>query len=111
MLLGTLGATLLGNLLIGKGILRAGPGNKKEKTNKNRKRSCKSWYWSSFVLYFEKIIGFLIPPHRLTNLETQKYYKNELRFNGVRSRNNLFEKIRDGTYIINLEEYANVGTH
>ena len=37
MLLGTLGATLLGNLLTGKGILRAGSGNKKEKTNKKGK--------------------------------------------------------------------------
>ena len=31
MLLGTLGAILLGNLLTGKGIVRAGSGNKKEK--------------------------------------------------------------------------------
>ena len=31
MLLGTLGANLLGNLLTGKGILRAGSGNKKGK--------------------------------------------------------------------------------
>ena len=31
MLLGTLGASLLGNLLAGKGIVRAGLGNKKEK--------------------------------------------------------------------------------
>ena len=31
MLLGTLGAGLLGNLLTGKGILRAGSGNKKGK--------------------------------------------------------------------------------
>ena len=31
MLLGTLGASLLANLLTGKGILRAGSGNKKEK--------------------------------------------------------------------------------
>ena len=31
MLLGTLGASLLGNLLTGKGILRAGTGNKKGK--------------------------------------------------------------------------------
>ena len=31
MLLGTLGASLLGNLLTGKGILRAGSRNKKEK--------------------------------------------------------------------------------
>ena len=31
MLLGTLGASLLGNLLTGKGIARAGSGNKKRK--------------------------------------------------------------------------------
>ena len=31
MLLGTLGTSLLGNLLTGKGILRAGSGNKKGK--------------------------------------------------------------------------------
>ena len=31
MLLGTLGASLLGNLLTGKGIVRAGNGNKKGK--------------------------------------------------------------------------------
>ena len=33
MLLGTLGASLLGNLLTGKGIVRAGSGNKKGKRN------------------------------------------------------------------------------
>ena len=37
MLLGTLGASLLGNLLTGKGILRAGSGNKNEKENKKGK--------------------------------------------------------------------------
>ena len=36
MLLGTLGASLLGNMLAGKGIARASYGNKK------RKRNCKS---------------------------------------------------------------------
>ena len=55
--------------------------------------------------------GFLIPPHPLTNLEIQKYYKNEPRFNGVFPRNNLPKKIKDGAYIINLDEYADVGTH
>ena len=30
MLLGTLGASLLGNLLVGKGIVRPGSGNKKK---------------------------------------------------------------------------------
>ena len=28
-------------------------------------------------------MGFLMPPHPLTNFETQKYCKNEPRFNGV----------------------------
>ena len=37
MLLGTLGASLLRNLLTGKGILRACSGNKNEKENKKGK--------------------------------------------------------------------------
>ena len=49
--------------------------------------------------------------HPLTNFEIQKYYKNEPRFNGVFSRNNLPKKIKDGAYVINLDEYADVGTH
>ena len=56
-------------------------------------------------------MGFLIPTHPLTNFETLKYYKNQPRFNGVFSKNNLPKKIRDGAYIINLDEYADVGTH
>ena len=50
-------------------------------------------------------------PHPLTNFEIQKYYQNESRFTGVCSRNNLPEKIKDGAYVINLDEYADVGTH
>ena len=49
--------------------------------------------------------------HPLTNFETQKYYENEPRFNGVFTRDNLPKKIKDGAYVINLDEYANVGTH
>ena len=52
-----------------------------------------------------------MPPHSLINFKIQKYYKNEPRFNGVFSRNNLFKKIKGGTYIINLDEYADAGTH
>ena len=37
--------------------------------------------------------------------------KNEPRFNGVYSRNNLPNKIKKGTYGINLNEYENTGTH
>ena len=47
----------------------------------------------------------------LTNFEIQKYYRMEPRFNGVYSKNNLPNKIKDGAYIINLDEYANLGTH
>ena len=56
-------------------------------------------------------MGFLIPPHPSTNFEIQKYFQNEPRFNGVFSRNNLSKKIKDRAYVINLDEYANVGTH
>ena len=52
-----------------------------------------------------------MPPHPLTNFEMQKYHKNEPRLNGVFSRNNLPKKIKDGAYVINLDEYADVGTH
>ena len=34
-----------------------------------------------------------------------KYYENESTFNGVYSRDNLFNKIKDGAYLINLDEY------
>ena len=52
-----------------------------------------------------------MPPHSLTNLERQKHYQNEPRFNGVFSRNNLPKKIKEGAYVINLDEYADVRTH
>ena len=54
--------------------------------------------------------GFLMPLHPLTNFEVQKYYQNDPRFNGVYSRDNL-PKIKDGAYVINLDEYSNIGTH
>ena len=56
-------------------------------------------------------MGFLMPPHPLTNFEIQKYYENEPRFNGVFSRNNLPLKIKDRAYVINSDEYADAGTH
>ena len=49
-------------------------------------------------------------PRSLTNFEIRKYYQNEPKFNGVDSRNDLF-KIKDGAYIINLDEYESIGTH
>ena len=50
-----------------------------------------------------------MPPHPLTNFEIQKFYQNEPKFNGVYSRNNL-PKIKDGEFVINLDEYESVGT-
>ena len=59
MLLGTLGASLLGNLLAGKEIVRAGSGNKKGIVRDGT----------------GKKIGFLMPPHHLTNFEIQSIIK------------------------------------
>ena len=61
-----------------------------------------------------------LPPHPLTNFEIQEYYQNEPRFNGVFSRDNLSNSIRpkglgfavkNGAYVINLNEYHDIGTH
>ena len=49
-----------------------------------------------------------MPSHPLTDFEIQKYYQNEPKFNGVYSRDNLSVKIKDGAYIINLDEYNNI---
>ena len=84
MLLGTLGASLLGNLLTGKGMMRAGEGI--VRAGEGAKKNLNS----------------LLPFHPLTNIEINEYYKNEPRFNGVYSRNNLPDKIKKGAYVINL---------
>ena len=77
MLLGTLGASLLGNLLTGgKGVIRAGEGTKK---NQN----------------------LLIPFHPLTNFEISEYYENEPRSNDVYSRDNLPAKIEKENFLRN----------
>ena len=40
----------------------------------------------------------------------QKHYLNERKFLGVYSTNNL-SKIKDGAYIVNLDEYESIGNH
>ena len=52
-----------------------------------------------------------MPPYPLTNFEIKEYYENESRFTGVYSRDNLPKTIKNGAYVINLDEYADVGTH
>ena len=51
-----------------------------------------------------------MPPHPLTNFEIQKYYQNQKRSNCVYSRDNL-PKIKDGAYVINIDEYSHIGIH
>ena len=81
MLLGTLGASLLENLLTGqgRGTIIADEGRTKA------------------------VQDFLVSPHPLPNFEIQKCYQTEPKFHGVYSRNNL-PQVKDGTYIINLDE-------
>ena len=101
-LLGTLGASLLGNLLTsgkriaraGKGVIRAGDGIVSAGEGSGSK----------------KTLNLLLPFHPLTNIKISEYYASEPRFDGVYSRNNL-PKIKKGAYVINLDEYENTGTH
>ena len=50
-------------------------------------------------------------PHPLANFKIRKYYENVPKFNGVYSRNSLPKIIKTGAHVINLDEYADVGTH
>ena len=62
-------------------------------------------------------------PHPLTNFEIQEHYQSEPRFNGVFSRDNLptnnnnsndnnnnNNNIKTGAYVVNLDEYRDIGT-
>ena len=91
MLLGTLGATLLGNLLTAKGSVKAGERTMRAGEEIKKQKA-------------------LMLPHPLTNFEIREYYENELRFNGVYSRDNLPKTIKNGAYVIN-HKYADVGTY
>ena len=65
------------------------------------KRNCKSW----------KTMGFLMQSDPLTNFDLERVYQHDPRFNGVFPRDNLPKKIKGGEYVINLDEYADVGIH
>ena len=92
MILATLGASLLGNLSSEKGTVTAGEG------------IVRAGYGSS-------IKKAQIPPHPLTKSEIKEHFKNEPRFSGVYFRNNLPKAIKNDAYVINLNEYADLGTH
>ena len=44
-------------------------------------------------------------------MKRKRYYENEPRFNGAFSRKNLHKILKDGAYVINLDEYGDLGTH
>ena len=48
--------------------------------------------------------------HHLNYFEIENYYQNGSRFKGVYSRNSL-PNIKDGAYVINLNECEWIGTH
>ena len=79
MLLGTLGASLLRNILTGKGFVRAGEGFVRAGYDSSKKKKKKK----------------LIPLHHLTNFEIKECYENEPKFNGVYSRDNLPRTIKN----------------
>ena len=43
-----------------------------------------------------------LPAHPLTNFEIQEYYQNQ---------DNLLNNIKNDAYVINLDEYHDIGTH
>ena len=54
--------------------------------------------------------NILVPLHPLKNIEITNCFNYEPRFNGVFSRNNL-PAIKDGVYVINLDDKNSKGTH
>ena len=98
MILGTLAASLLGNLLTGKGTTRAGYGNKQGKGtitvgygNKQGKRTIKTGYGNN-----KELKKALLSSYPLTNFEIEEHYENEPTFNGVYSRDNLPKTMKKG---------------
>ena len=93
MLLDTLGASLLGNLLTGKGVICAGEGVIHAGEGVSKKSN------------------LLMLPHPLTNFEIDNCYVNDPKFNSVFSRDNLPDVIKNGGYVINLDEHDDIGKH
>ena len=86
MILGTLAASLIQNVLAGKEVIAM-------LWQRN------SYSWS----------GFLRPPHPLTNFQIQKYYQNKPKVNGFYLRNDL-PKLKDGAFAINLDDDISIST-
>ena len=55
-----------------------------------------------------QLLKIFNPPNYLNDFEIQKYYQNEPKFSVVYLRNNL-PKIKEGAYIINLDDFKSIG--
>ena len=84
-------------MLAGKGIVRA---------------SSDCCFLTSFTLYGKGVIraGYGNEMHFECRLILEQTLKYKIII-GFYSRNNLSTKVKDGTYVINLDEYADIGTH
>ena len=89
ILSGTLGASLLGNMLksnrlvrVDDEVIQASDGSRQD---------------------------FLIPPHPYFNFEIKKYYQKKTNFKGVYPQNNLPNAVKDKAYIVNLDERKSIG--
>ena len=51
-----------------------------------------------------------MPSHPVQILIYKSVIRKKTKFNGVYSKN-ILPKIKDGEYVINLDEYESVGTH
>ena len=89
MLFVTLGTSLLRNMLKGRGV------------NKEGDAIIRGGYGSMTVNMVNPLIV----------LEIQRYCQNEPRFDGICLCDNVPDKIKDGTYVTNLDEYADISTH
>ena len=56
-------------------------------------------------------MGFLIPPHPLTSFEIQSIMKTNQNLMVFFQEIICLKKIKDGAYVINLDEYKDVGTN
>ena len=94
MLLDTLVSGPLGDMIAGKGIVRAGYDSKE----KGAVRVGNGPKISSFERFFDSTTSF-------NKLRNKKNYQNQYRFRGVYSRDNLPNKIKAEAYAINLYEF------
>ena len=74
-------------------------------------RLCAGFVCVDFVCAFYIYFEWSLFSSSNEDKHTSKHYKNEPWLNGVFSKDNLPNKTKDGAYVINLDEYSDVGTY